>query len=339
MARAASVRVPSFKRPYRARSIASCPIRWLLPFAAGIAAFTARCCSMRSSKAGTPTSATVRNIVRRRMTRNGSVHRMPRAGSAPAEPEKTIPPLPSDAKARPSGRGQSIMQGAFGGPCSALSAKDPRRPQGGETKFAGALRRVVGEGLARPSSSSSISSSSISSGRTSGRTSRITNSRLISPVSSSGAIWAFTSSSAFGRMRCMSSTAARAHPQHSGSISEAGLSRRGRREGGDQWPASRLVERTPRECRSNGRLPELTEALIRQVSRNGDGTRIETPYLQLALKRLWEEERRLGSTNLRWETLNALGGASGIAKSHFEDTMKARPRMSSGCARRSSTGW
>ena len=83
----------------------------------------------------------------------------------------------------------------------------------------------------------------------------------------------------------MSSTAARAHPQHSGSISEAGLSRRGRREGGDQWPASVWLKEH-RECRSNGRLPGLTEALIRQVSRNGDGTRIETPYLQLALKRL-----------------------------------------------------
>jgi WD40 repeat protein len=71
--------------------------------------------------------------------------------------------------------------------------------------------------------------------------------------------------------------------------------------------------------------PELTEELIRQVSRNGDGACIETPYLQLALKRLWEEERRLGSPKLRSETLNALGGASGIAKSHFEDTMKALP--------------
>jgi WD40 repeat protein len=70
---------------------------------------------------------------------------------------------------------------------------------------------------------------------------------------------------------------------------------------------------------------EVVDALIQQVSRTGDSARIETPYLQLALKRLWEEEHRQGSSELRWETLKALGGASGIAKSHFQDTMKALP--------------
>jgi hypothetical protein len=33
--------------------------------------------------------------------------------------------------------------------------------------------------------------------------------------------------------------------------------------------------------------PELIDELIRQVSRTTDGARIEAPYLQLALKRLW----------------------------------------------------
>ena len=67
--------------------------------------------------------------------------------------------------------------------------------------------------------------------------------------------------------------------------------------------------------------PELVDALIRQVSRTGDGTRIETPYLQLALKRLWEEERDHGSREMRLRTLQRRDGASGIAKRHFEDTM------------------
>jgi WD40 repeat protein len=75
---------------------------------------------------------------------------------------------------------------------------------------------------------------------------------------------------------------------------------------------------------------DLVEALIRQVSRPGDttrtdGVRIETPYLQLALKRLWQEERDKGSSELRGNTLNELRGAGGIAESHFKDTMRGLP--------------
>lgn len=78
--------------------------------------------------------------------------------------------------------------------------------------------------------------------------------------------------------------------------------------------------------------PELVDALIQQVSsiqqmssRSGDCPRIETAYLQLALKRLWEEERHHGSPIMRLETLEDLGGASGIDKRHFLDTMRALP--------------
>ena len=72
--------------------------------------------------------------------------------------------------------------------------------------------------------------------------------------------------------------------------------------------------------------PELVATLIRQVSSpTGDGARIETAFLQLALKRLWEEERRQGSAELRLETLNALGGAPGIVDSHFNNTMRTLP--------------
>ena len=71
--------------------------------------------------------------------------------------------------------------------------------------------------------------------------------------------------------------------------------------------------------------PDLIDALIHQVSRPGDVTRIETPYLQLALKRLWQEEQQHGSPELRCTTLNDLRGAGGIAESHFKDTMKKLP--------------
>lgn len=72
---------------------------------------------------------------------------------------------------------------------------------------------------------------------------------------------------------------------------------------------------------------DLITALIGQVSRRGDAAaaRIDTPYLQLALQRLWQEERRQGSPELRLATLDALGGADGIAERHFCDTMKALP--------------
>jgi WD40 repeat protein len=46
--------------------------------------------------------------------------------------------------------------------------------------------------------------------------------------------------------------------------------------------------------------------------------RIEAPYLQLVLQRLWQEEQAAGSNALRLETLRALGGAEEIARTHLE---------------------
>ncbi|MDQ3805260.1 MAG: hypothetical protein M3416_15710, partial [Acidobacteriota bacterium] len=83
--------------------------------------------------------------------------------------------------------------------------------------------------------------------------------------------------------------------------------------------------------------PELVEAILRQVGpenlgdraeqpaadrRSGPGgARIETPFLQVVLTRLWEEERRLGSDTLRLDTLNELGGAKNIARTHLDEVM------------------
>jgi tetratricopeptide (TPR) repeat protein len=56
--------------------------------------------------------------------------------------------------------------------------------------------------------------------------------------------------------------------------------------------------------------------------------RIETPYLQLVMKRLWEDEMRLGSRVLRLETLSRLGdpehsGAENIVRAHLDAAMDA----------------
>ncbi len=48
------------------------------------------------------------------------------------------------------------------------------------------------------------------------------------------------------------------------------------------------------------------------------GLRVQTPYLQLVMSRIWEEERQRGSECLRAETLRRLGGAEQIIRSHLE---------------------
>jgi CHASE2 domain-containing sensor protein len=81
--------------------------------------------------------------------------------------------------------------------------------------------------------------------------------------------------------------------------------------------------------------PELVEAVLAQVQRGqvviGDraapevdpaaGVRVETAYLQLVMKRLWDEERAAGSSRLRLETLERLGGADTIVRGHLDDVL------------------
>ena len=52
-----------------------------------------------------------------------------------------------------------------------------------------------------------------------------------------------------------------------------------------------------------------------------DGGRIEAPYLQLVLERMWNVERERGSTRLRLTTLRELGGATRIVVEHLERAM------------------
>lgn len=48
---------------------------------------------------------------------------------------------------------------------------------------------------------------------------------------------------------------------------------------------------------------------------------IETPYLQLVLTRLWDQERASGSSRLRQSTLDDLGGAQAIVQSHLDNVL------------------
>ncbi|HEX4680112.1 MAG TPA: hypothetical protein VH210_13005 [Gaiellaceae bacterium] len=54
-----------------------------------------------------------------------------------------------------------------------------------------------------------------------------------------------------------------------------------------------------------------------------DRTRVETPYLQLVMQKLWEVERERHSTVLRLATLAELGGAQRIVEDHLEHAMAA----------------
>jgi WD40 repeat protein len=56
-----------------------------------------------------------------------------------------------------------------------------------------------------------------------------------------------------------------------------------------------------------------------------DRRRIETPYLQLVMTRLWDEEMAAGSSMLRLETLERLGGARQIVLTHLDNAMSALP--------------
>ena len=80
---------------------------------------------------------------------------------------------------------------------------------------------------------------------------------------------------------------------------------------------------------------ELVETVITQVQtgsvalgRSGAGqlaesvaTRVETPYLQLVMTRLWDAERRANSSVLRRATFERLGGAQQIVRTHLDTTM------------------
>ena len=67
----------------------------------------------------------------------------------------------------------------------------------------------------------------------------------------------------------------------------------------------------------------LVDDVLRQVQATPD--RIEAPYLQLVMERVWEAERETGSSVLRADTLRGLGGAEAIVSAHLERALGALP--------------
>jgi WD40 repeat protein len=71
-----------------------------------------------------------------------------------------------------------------------------------------------------------------------------------------------------------------------------------------------------------GRI-ELGHGGVGAVGGNGAQRGIEAPYLQLVMQRVWDVERAAGSTTLRAETLEALGGAGEIVADHLDRAIEA----------------
>lgn len=86
--------------------------------------------------------------------------------------------------------------------------------------------------------------------------------------------------------------------------------------------------------------PELVEAVLKQVeagrvvigeagrgvielttSPEEEDAQIETPFLQLVMTRLWDEELLKDSRDLKLATLNRLGGAESIVRTHLDKVM------------------
>jgi WD40 repeat protein len=68
--------------------------------------------------------------------------------------------------------------------------------------------------------------------------------------------------------------------------------------------------------------PELVDAILEEVSTGG---RVEAPYLQLVLERIWQAERAAGSSTLRLRTLREVGGAATIVSDHVGAALAALP--------------
>ena len=68
---------------------------------------------------------------------------------------------------------------------------------------------------------------------------------------------------------------------------------------------------------------ERGRGIVGTNSKTSSEVSIETPYLQLVLVRLWEEEMNAKSQCIRMKTFKSLGGAKQIVKQHFEERMNS----------------
>jgi WD40 repeat protein len=81
-----------------------------------------------------------------------------------------------------------------------------------------------------------------------------------------------------------------------------------------------LVERVLDQV-GTGRIEPALGGLGTVEATGGEG-RVEAPYLQVVMQRIWDEERAAGSDTLRAETLERLGGAQHIVEEHLEGALE-----------------
>jgi WD40 repeat protein len=81
-----------------------------------------------------------------------------------------------------------------------------------------------------------------------------------------------------------------------------------------------LVERVLDEV-GTGRIEPALGGLGAVEGGAPEEVRIEAPYLQLVMQRIWDEERASGSSTLRAATLESLGGARHIVEEHLEGAL------------------
>jgi CHASE2 domain-containing sensor protein len=84
-----------------------------------------------------------------------------------------------------------------------------------------------------------------------------------------------------------------------------------------------LVDAVIQEVKG-GAAPSGTtgQGVIERNGRSAEEPRVEAPYLQLVLTRMWDEEAREGSHRLRAETLQRLGGAENIVRTHLDEALR-----------------
>jgi hypothetical protein len=84
--------------------------------------------------------------------------------------------------------------------------------------------------------------------------------------------------------------------------------------------------------------PALVDAVLEDLTRGSSddapSQTIETPYLQLVMTSIWDEERRRGSDELHVDTLRALGTGRAILRKHLTARMKTLPSRDQAVAAR-----
>ena len=136
-------------------------------------------------------------------------------------------------------------------------------------------------------------------------------------------------------LACQARRLPRPDPGRSGQLSPSGAPRPCAARAAIVEPISEYNRMVPR-AEAVEIEPELVDAVLEQVVagkvsvgqtgrgtvQGGDGAvRIETPYLQLVMQRLWDEERRGADRGFASTTLNRLGGAEQIVHDHVDGAL------------------